>query len=99
MIDRASIAIELEVQHPAGLHLRPAALFVQTAATFQAAIRVRNITRGTAFKNAKSTLEVMMLGVGCGHTIGLEAEGDDAESAVKAIVALVQDNFGESAAD
>jgi phosphotransferase system HPr (HPr) family protein len=98
-VNRTSIAIELEVQHPAGLHLRPAALFVQTAATFQAAIRVRNITRGTTFKNAKSTLEVMMLGVACGHTIALEADGDDAESAVQAIVALVQNNFGESASD
>jgi multiphosphoryl transfer protein len=92
-------SIELEVQHPAGLHLRPAAMFVQTAASFQANIRVRNITRGTAFKNAKSTLDVMMLGVGAGHTIGLEAEGDDAESAVQAIVTLIQSNFGEAITD
>ena len=92
-------SIELEVNHQAGLHLRPAAMFVQTAASFQSNIRVRNITRGTAFKNAKSTLDVMMLGVSAGHTIALEAEGDDAESAIQAIVTLIQNNFGESASD
>ena len=27
------MSIEMEVQHPAGLHLRPAAMFVQTAAS------------------------------------------------------------------
>jgi phosphotransferase system HPr (HPr) family protein len=97
MMNRTSI--ELEVQHQAGLHLRPAAMFVQTAASFQANIRVRNITRGTGFMNAKSTLDVMMLGVANGHTIALEAEGDDAEPAIQAIVALIQSNFGESASD
>jgi phosphotransferase system HPr (HPr) family protein len=91
----SSVSIELEVQHEAGLHLRPAAMFVQTAASFQADIRVRNVTRGTPFKDAKSALGVMTLGVSHGQIIGVEAEGDDAEAAIGAIKTLIENNFGE----
>lgn len=92
----SSVSIELEITHEAGLHLRPAAIFVQTAASFGANIQVRNVTRGTPFRDAKSALGVMMLGVAHGHVIGLEAEGDDAQAAIDAIKALVENNFGES---
>ena len=91
----SSVSIELEVRHEAGLHLRPAAIFVQTAASFESAVRVRNVTRGTPFKDAKSALGVMMLGVSHGHIIGLEADGDDAEAAIDAIKTLVENNFDE----
>ncbi len=91
-----SVSLEMEVKHEAGLHLRPAALFVQTAAEFGAKIQVRNVTRGTPFRDAKSALGVMMLGVSKGQTIGLEAEGDDAQAAINALKALIEDNFGET---
>ncbi|HEC23275.1 MAG TPA: HPr family phosphocarrier protein [Chloroflexi bacterium] len=85
--------IELEVTHEAGLHLRPAALFVQTAAAFEATIEVRNVSRDTPFKNAKSALEVMMLGVNQGHRIAIRAEGEDAEEALEALRRLIESNF------
>ena len=88
--------LEINVEHEAGLHLRPAALFVQTAASFQADVRVRNVSRDTPFKNAKSALEVMMLGVNQGHTIAIEAEGEDADEAVAALRALVESNFTQT---
>lgn len=85
----------LIVRHPVGLHARPAALFVQTAARFKAAVRVANITRGTKPVDAKSILSVLTLGVSQGHEIHVRAEGEDAEAAVQAITDLVESNFGE----
>ena len=91
----ASVTAECVVNHEAGLHLRPAALFLQTAGSFGAAVRVRNVSRDTAFKNAKSMIDVMSLSVSQGHTIEIEAEGDDANEAVQALLDLVGSNFAE----
>lgn len=85
--------IELTVEHEAGLHLRPAAIFVQTASQFDCDVHVRNNQRDAGFKNAKSPLEVMMLGVNQGDTITLRAEGDDAEEALDALQTLIENNF------
>lgn len=81
------------IDHEAGLHLRPAALFVQTAAAYEATVRVRNVTRDTGFQNAKSAIGVMMLKVAKGDTIEVEAEGDDAESAIQGLIALMESGF------
>nr|MBN1230132.1 HPr family phosphocarrier protein [Anaerolineae bacterium] len=86
---------EIEVRHAAGLHLRPAALFLQTAGAYEADIRVRNVTRDTPFKNAKSMLDVMSLAVKQGHLIELKAEGEDAAEAIEALQELINSNFGE----
>jgi len=90
-------SLVLEVQNPVGLHARPAALFVQTAAQFQARIQVRNVTRETAFVDAKSILGIMSIGVAQGHQIEITAEGEDAEEALEALRMLVESNFGEEA--
>ena len=58
-------------------------------------IRVRNVTRDTPFKNAKSMLEVMSLAVKQGHLIELKAEGEDAAEAIEALRELIDSNFGE----
>lgn len=85
----------LTVHHPLGLHARPAALFVQTAARFKSAVRVANMTRGSRPVDAKSILSVLTLGVSQGHEIRVTAEGEDAHEAVEAITDLVESNFGE----
>lgn len=89
------VEVTLIVRHPVGLHARPAALFVQTAARFKAAIRVANATRGTKPVDAKSILSVLTLGVSQGHEIHVKAEGEDARAAIQAITDLVESNFGE----
>jgi phosphotransferase system HPr (HPr) family protein len=45
--------------------------------------------------NAKSIMGVMMLAAGKGATIGLETSGPDEADAMEAIVALINDYFGE----
>jgi phosphotransferase system HPr (HPr) family protein len=86
---------EVTVHHPVGLHARPAALFVQTAATFACDVRVFNLTSGSAPGDAKSILSVLTLGVSKGHTIRIEADGPGADEALAAMRRLVEGNFGE----
>jgi phosphocarrier protein HPr len=70
-----------------GLHARPAALFVQTAAGFQADIKVLCKEKEV---NAKSIMGIMSLGAGQGDEITIKAEGVEAEKAVTALVELVK---------
>jgi PTS system galactitol-specific IIA component len=91
----AANAIELTVTHPVGLHARPAAKFVQTAAQFPCAVTVANLTSGVGPVNAKSILKVLTLGVSQGHRIRVEAQGEGAEQALATLRALVESKFGE----
>jgi len=75
-----------------GLHARPAALFVQTARKFKSTIRVR---LGDKVADAKNLLKVLSLGADYGAVITIEAEGEDAEEAVKALKELVESGLGE----
>ncbi len=88
-------AIELVVRHSAGLHARPAAQFVKTAASFPCTITVQNLTTQKPPANAKSVLSVMTQGVVQNTTIRVEAEGERADEALAALQALVDSNFGE----
>jgi phosphocarrier protein HPr len=88
-------SIALVVNHPAGLHARPAALFVKTAKSFPCTITVRNVTTGKAAVNAKSILSVITQAVNQGYQIELEAQGEDAEAALQALKELIECNFGE----
>lgn len=72
-----------------GLHARPAAQFVKTAKQFRSEIRV---AKGDREANAKSSLNVMTLGAKKGDEIVIRAEGEDAEEAVNALVALISTN-------
>ncbi len=85
----------LVITNQVGLHARPASLFVKTAAGFHAVIQVRNVSRATAWVNAKSILRVLGLGVEQNHEIEISAEGEDAQQALAGLAALVQANFGE----
>ncbi len=85
--------ITLEIKNKVGLHARPAAMFVQLANKFKSEIRV---LKGNVNANAKSILNVLTLGANQGSVIKLQAEGEDAESALKALEELVTSNFGEA---
>jgi phosphotransferase system HPr (HPr) family protein len=85
--------VALRVGHEAGLHARPAAVFVQAATGFQSQVKVRNFTQGTAWVDAKSILGVLTLGVEQGHEIELQVEGSDEDQALTALEVLIQSNF------
>jgi phosphocarrier protein len=75
-----------------GLHARAAAKFVKLVAQFEAQVNVAN--RGTEVSGL-SIMGLMMLAAGPGCTIDLRAEGRQAEEAVAALVALVENKFDE----
>jgi phosphotransferase system HPr (HPr) family protein len=86
------IEVDVVVTHPAGLHARPAALFVRTAAGFDARVLVTNVSRdATRAVDATSILGLMTLGVVYGQTLRLTATGPEAATAVAALAALVGD--------
>jgi multiphosphoryl transfer protein len=87
--------IRLTVTNRLGLHARPAAQFVTTAARFQAQIRVRNVTRDTDAIRGDSINQVATLGVRQGHELVITATGADADQALAALEALIINNFGE----
>ena len=91
-------SIELEVRNSAGLHARPAALFVRTAAGFRSKLRVRNVLRQSPHVDAKSILGVLGLGVGHGGRIELIADGDDESQALESLRQLVESGLGEAQA-
>ncbi len=76
-----------------GIHARPAAEIVKTAAKFTAEI---TIARDDLEVNGKSIMGVMMLAAECGAEVAIRADGADADAALDALAALVASNFGES---
>jgi phosphocarrier protein HPr len=68
------------------LHARPAAEFVRTAMGFQSRIQVVVGDRET---DAKSLMGVLALGATGGTELRLTAEGEDAPSALRALVGCV----------
>jgi phosphocarrier protein HPr len=76
-----------------GLHARPAAEIVKTAARFKSDI---HLVRDDLEVNGKSIMGVMMLAAEFGSQLLLRADGPDAEEAVGAIALLIESKFGES---
>ena len=83
---------EARILNPLGLHARPAAEFVKTATRFKSAIHV---TKDGLSVNGKSIMGVMMLAAERGSSMNIRAEGDDAEVAMEALLALVAAGFNE----
>jgi phosphocarrier protein len=71
-----------------GLHARPAAVFVKTAAEQPARVKIR---KGDAEPvDAASILAIMTLGVEHGDEVVLSAEGEAADDSLDALVALLE---------
>lgn len=88
----AVVARSVRIVNSLGLHARPAAAFVKIAGGFRCHLAVR---KDDMEVNGKSIMGMMMLAAECGSELQLRAEGDDAEQAVGALLALVQGGFGE----
>jgi len=86
----------IQVKNKVGLHARPAALFVQTANKFQSTVKVKNLTTKGDFVDAKSIIMVLTLGVMKDHEVLIQTDGADADMALGALKALIENNFGEA---
>ena len=90
--DPPVIRKQVEISNELGLHVRPARKFVKLAARFQSDIRV--CYNGLRV-NGKAILDLTLLAAECGTKLDLEARGSDAQEAIDALAALVEDQFGE----
>lgn len=82
----------VQIVNKLGIHARPAAEIVKTAARFKSNI---TIVRDEMEVNGKSIMGVMMLAAECGAMILMRAEGEDAGAALDALAAVVAAGFGE----
>ena len=83
---------EVMIVNKLGLHARAAAKLVTLASQFDSDVQV---ARGEKEVNGKSIMGVMMLAAGKGSSIELIVDGIDESAALKALVALVGERFGE----
>ena len=88
----AAVTREVVIANALGLHARAAARFVQTAARFDANIR---IARGDRSVDGKSLMGVLLLAAARGTALRIDADGPDAAGAVDALAELVSAGFGE----
>ncbi|MEY4651670.1 MAG: hypothetical protein RI884_251 [Pseudomonadota bacterium] len=80
------------ISNKLGLHARASAKLTKLAGSFPCEIW---IAKGERRVNAKSIMGVMMLAAGLGSEVVLEAEGERAQEAIDALLALIHDKFGE----
>jgi phosphocarrier protein len=83
---------QIEIVNRLGLHARASAKLTQVAGSFKSEVWM---TRDGRRVNAKSIMGVMMLAAGKGSSVELETEGPDEQAAMDALVALIEDKFGE----
>jgi phosphocarrier protein HPr len=82
------------IHNRAGLHARPAALFVETASRFASDV---SVIKGDQEVDAKSVLSLMLLEAVGGTELIIKADGEDEAKAVNSLVELVERNFDEEA--
>lgn len=85
-----------EIVNRTGLHARPASDFVLKAKTYQSKVYIRNLDDpdGEAV-NAKSIVRLLAEGMGQGTHVEISAVGEDEQTAVRELCALMASGFGE----
>ena len=84
---------EVTISNRLGLHARAAAKLVSIANGYGAAVTLEK--QGQRI-NGKSIMGVMMLAASKGVELGLEVYGRDEQACRDALVALIDDRFGEA---
>jgi phosphocarrier protein len=80
------------ISNKLGLHARASAKLTKLAGSFACEVWM---TKGERRVNAKSIMGVMMLAAGIGSTVVVETNGADEQVAMNALLALINDKFGE----
>ena len=86
------IKTSISISNKLGLHARASAKLTKLAGSFRSEVFM---SRNDRRVNAKSIMGVMMLAAGIGSVVELEVDGPDEEAALAALVALINDKFGE----
>lgn len=80
------------ISNKLGLHARASAKLTKLAGSFPCEVWMY---RGDRRVNAKSIMGVMMLAAGLGTDVDVETNGDREKEAMEALLALINDKFGE----
>jgi phosphocarrier protein HPr len=80
------------VPNKQGMHARPADMFVRRAQQFESKVE---IVRDNFRVEAKSIMNLLMLGAAQGTELTLEEEGSDAQEALDALAEVVEKGFLE----
>jgi len=91
---RTQASASVILRHEAGLHARPAVKLTKLAKKFRSKIFIANSPDGP-WIDAKSIVKLMAIKTPRDAVLRLRAEGDDAEAAVRALVALVEQDFSD----
>ena len=83
---------EVTISNKLGLHARASAKLTKLAAAYPCEVFM---SRGDRRINAKSIMGVMMLAAGIGAQVVVETEGEQEQEAMDALLALINDKFGE----
>ncbi len=80
------------ISNKLGLHARASAKLSKLAGSFPCEVW---LSRNDRRINAKSIMGVMMLAAGIGADVELETDGPQEQDAMDALLALINDKFGE----
>jgi phosphocarrier protein HPr len=86
------IKTSTNINNKLGLHARASAKLTKLAGSFDCEVWM---SKGERRVNAKSIMGVMMLAAGLGSTVEVETSGADEQAAMEALLALINDKFGE----
>ncbi len=86
------IQTTITISNKLGLHARASAKLTKLAGSFPCEVWM---ARGERRVNAKSIMGVMMLAAGIGIDVMVETHGDKEREAMDALLALINDKFGE----
>jgi len=86
---------EVIISNSDGLHARPAMKFVDTASRFTSEIKVHKGGEEPADADGKSIMQMMTLAADKGTPLRIDADGEDAQEAVRELTELVEGKFGE----
>jgi len=84
---------EVDIINKLGLHARASAKLTQLAGAFKSEVW---LSRNGRRVNAKSIMGVMMLAAAKGASVLIETNGPDEDEALKALVKLIAERFGEA---
>jgi phosphocarrier protein len=86
------IKTRITISNRLGLHARASAKLTKLAGSFPCDVFM---SRGERRINAKSIMGVMMLAAGLGSEVEVETSGEREQEAMDALLALINDKFGE----
>jgi phosphocarrier protein HPr len=86
------IKTNINISNKLGLHARASAKFTKLAGSFPCEVWM---SKGERRVNAKSIMGVMMLAAGLGTVVEVETNGPQEQAAMDALLALINDKFGE----